>query len=238
MKACTAILISVLFAVSGFAQSFVFRNPGLISMLGGTTDGGGEPPAGPSYLMEIGFDGSIESGFADTGTPTWGYTTIPAPLVGSGSFYSAALSSYTTAHEYFAETDEVWMFIRVHPLTGTPYAIQAWGSAGASVGYVQLRSSGVVRLNMGSSLDSGTGEWTTGVSYYIWVRFKKGTGADAEADVWISSSSAKPGSPLLSITTGTRTYGTKGVRIGVLASSSSAIYDRLLIDDEPIEDNP
>lgn len=195
--------------------------------------------AAPTYLIEQNFEETgLPTGWTEFGTPdSWDYTTSPAPLEGSESVRVTA--SGQGGYATFTSQSEVWGYFMFNAtIAGDGFLWHFYDSTGASlVSRVRILSGGSFRVYNGAT-DSDGGSWSTSTTYHCWIRYKAGTGSNAETDFWVSSSTTKPGSPTVSITTGTSTDDAGRVAINPMDSGEAIILDKFRVDDENIGSNP
>jgi hypothetical protein len=88
------------------------------------------------------------------------------------------------------------------------------------------------------SVTGGTGTCAVvpNTTYYIWVYYKKGTGADAIKKLWVSTTSTKPGSTCSENLAGTNTADITRLYFPNTLSSFNAIYDQVLVSATEIGD--
>lgn len=203
-----------------------------------SASGGAAPP---SYLVIENCDGTgTPSGWTDNATPAWDYTTSPAPLEGTQSVNLDNVGD----ESYFAFTGVAEAFgyfmINVSSLAGADYVFSFRDSSDNKLGRVRFLSDGAVRVVDLSGVvanDSPAGTVTINTTYHIWPRYKAGSGANSEVDVYVSATSTKPGSPAASINLGTGTA--NAARFAIEGwSSGNFIFDKLRADDVVIGSNP
>jgi hypothetical protein len=95
----------------------------------------------------------------------------------------------------------------------------------------------VVTLECGTAnTATGTNAVTNATVYYIWVHYKKGTGTDGLADLWISTTTTR-GSPLLSITTGSSNEDAATI-MPMQGVAGLSIFNKMRVSASAIGDNP
>jgi len=181
-------------------------------------------------------------GWTSTSTPLWGYNTAPAPLQGLYSY--AVNSSLDVSYKTFTAASEVWAFLTFVPdatmlgSSGDLFSLRdASGTVVAKV--TQFSTTGSLRCYNGTT-NSATGSlvMTAGTQYYCWIRYKAGTGANGITQVWISTTTTKPGTVDCEKTNGNATTDAQRINIGGTGLSALVIYDTIRVSLTSIGDNP
>lgn len=144
---------------------------------------------------------------------------------------------------------ECWSFFQMQWVTMNSGTIfhRLQDNASAIMVEVRMGAAGVVTVSCGPTSPttaSTVSTMTTGVKYYVWVHYLKGTGANATAEVWFSTSSTKPGDGTnghAKTTTGTAAADVAEEVMYIenfSAVSNEAIFDRVYLDDAAIGNNP
>jgi hypothetical protein len=200
------------------------------------------PTAGSSYLLSDNFEyannaAAATAGWNNTGTPTWAYATAPAPLVGSFSLALNGVSNYVDRN--FTAASDIWEFIAVNTgaLSVDCYPTILRSSGAANQALTIITSTGVFQLNAGGGTVSTGAVYSANTTYYVWLHYVKGTGANAQAEGYISTTTTRPGSPTLSTTTGTSTLDAANVQIFV-NGTTTMITDYLRISSSSIGSAP
>ena len=193
----------------------------------------------PTYIVDEDCDGvTTPAGFADVGMPEWGDTDAPAPIVSGGSLRNSSGNySYTT----FADNSTLYVFGSYHvasSLSANPYIVE-FRKSGTVLSRLRVLSSGALRLynDTGTSTDSSAGEITADNTYYYWIKYVKGTGSDSETVLHHAATQTKPGSPLLTITTGAATLDCNQLSYNPSAAVTT-YHDKLRVDDVDIGSSP
>lgn len=155
----------------------------------------------PDDLGRVGYDNGSWSGYEDSGTPNVPhYTTSPAPLQGTYSFisgngfYASISRNFVTA----GATTSVFMIFNASGIAnGEPLIWQR--SAGATQRSILQWTSGnfLTVTSSGGGSPASSSALTNGVTYYVWYEF---TSATAVSDVYVSTTTTKPGSPTMTST--------------------------------------
>lgn len=197
-------------------------------------------PSGSSYLVEEDCEsGSTPSGWTDSGAVEWNYATAPAPLAGSYSFRANG-STESTVKSFTAQS-EVWAYLVVNitGLVSSPYAITLRDSSDANLIRVRFMSDGAVRAyNSTGSASTAAGVVASGTTYSVWIRYVKGTGSNSISQVWISSTTTKPGSVTVEKTDGSSTTDASKFFINPGVTSADLICDTMRAASFEIGSNP
>lgn len=201
--------------------------------------GAAAPPAGYTYLVEEDAEGTgTPSGWTDSVAPDWDHAVTV--LEGSES-----LETYSNELTYktFTAQSEVWaaFMVRFSDLSTSPYTPALRDSGDADCVRLRFMSAGDVRIYMngGNSTISGggIGGVAANTTYYAWVHYIKGTGANAEAHMYLSTTTTMPGSPSGSKTDGTNTNDAD--RITISAGNAVNLYsDHIRVTADTLTDWP
>jgi hypothetical protein len=180
-----------------------------------------------------GYDNS-ESWTPDAGTPQPAYTTTH--LRGTQSLYLPTASTYKA----ITASGEVYAFFRWRPTAVSPVAQSSvfvlWNSGFSVIGEVALLDTNQLAVYNGSVPSIGSTTISAGTTYYVWVYWKKGTGSNGLATIWLSTTATKPGSPeATSVTTGTATDDAAYIEPRS-TESVNAIFDQILVKTTVIGD--
>lgn len=195
--------------------------------------------AAVSYIYTQDFEGTgAPSGWSDTGGGAVDYDYATAlegsqslrfnTTTGSGATYSLA-SAYDTLYVYF--------ILRPNVLTNFAYIFNIQTDGYTDLARIRTDGSGGFRVTANNESSSG-GSWSVGNTYHMWFQYTKGTGADAIANLWVSTNATKPGSPTVSITTGNSTDQGQRIRFGPSYGTNDVVYDKLLVSTNSIGSNP
>ena len=94
-----------------------------------------------------------------------------------------------------------------------------------------------LELDHGSAYAVGTTTIVANTTYHVWVEWAKGSGNDGTMKLFVSTTGVKPATPEANITAGNG-GATQRIYIGPTSSGPDVIFDRILVDDEPIGSNP
>lgn len=211
--------------------------------------GGSNPPASPlvnQNLEGTGYDNSEtwSEGLAG-GTVDEDYTAIP--LVGSQSLRLAnAVGGFTFDSKTYTSGAERWYFFRFRMITlegsTTSRILEVWNNVGAVQASIDLNTTGTLKVSAGTGTATTTDAMATGVSYYVWAHYAKGSGANAVADVGFSTDGVRPtgGNKFAQVTNGSTTGDTPEFALECQNNNgqSDFIFDHIYVDDVQIGDNP
>jgi len=155
--------------------------------------------------------GTIPSGWTQTGNAgTYTYNHTPA-LEGSSSF--ALSGSSSTAYSFlvspqFGASQWFYGLFKVTTLNASAAVtcLELRNSSDVAVAVVQLRSSNAAfTILHGATSQNGSNNLSAATLYYMWINYVPGSGANGALHVYYSTTTTRPGSPSVSITTGTAT---------------------------------
>jgi hypothetical protein len=186
--------------------------------------------------------GVTPAGWTNNSTPTWNYTTAPAPLRGTYSLFLPSASQWTRVS--FTGQSTVYFRLTFNmqgALTNFPYICSLRDSAGATQVAIRALSTGGIRVYNGDGTDNGTtagGTVVIGTTYYLWGSYTKGTGANGLCSLWISTTDTKPGSTVFSTSSHKGTADVARLYIENLANLATCVYDDMIVDTAPIGSGP
>ncbi|CAN5715986.1 hypothetical protein BH10ACT1_BH10ACT1_05690 [soil metagenome] len=219
--------------------------PGYVASTGHAivTDGGYtlldfplEPVAGTgTTLKHMTFEGGALTDATTGADKVSGTVTrdTAAPLSGAASAkFTAATSAYL--EETVPATDDLWASALVKPValpTGDLRLLMLQND-GTTVGALQLRASGGLRLRNGSTtIGAESSPLTAGTTYRVGLHQKKGTGGNAVLEAYVAPAGASFGAPFAKTTTGTWTNGATRLRLGATSGPAlSASFDDVFVD--------
>lgn len=192
--------------------------------------------AGPTYLVSEDFEGTgVPSGWTDTGSNNWDYSTSPAPLVGSQSLQNSA-----DCYVDFTGQSAVWVYFTYY-CPSTIAATNPWvslqTSGGVDVAYLRSLNSGDLRGLAVTTLQTASAVETINQQYHIWLHYVKGTGANAVFQMYIATTDTRPGSPSVNISTGDATSDVARFRL-FKRNVNSTIFDKIRISTSEIGSSP
>lgn len=204
----------------------------------------------PTYLINQNFEGAgydngetwTESG---AGTRDEDYTGVV--LSGSQSFRMVTSGANLSTYTSFSANSTVYGYFLFRPVSNTgAYRLCSIrdnaGGSGNAVCYIIVNADGTVGVRAGSAGTVNTvGTVSNGTTYHVWLTYTKGTGANGFGSVAFSTDGIKPtsGNNYAEHTNGNATADGEKIMIGTdTAHTFEAVVDRVLVDDEPIGDNP
>ena len=158
--------------------------------------------------------GSQSLSISDTGANPWVYSPL----------FTAQAHVY--GHFMFRTTD-------VTQAAAGQYIFELWNGEEASLGAIYLAYNGVLRGYHGTATANGS-TLVNDTTYHIWWEYIAGSGSDGVLNIWLSTSTTKPGSPDVSINTGTSTLAVDNVGMSSSRTGPVNYYDQVYVDDAPI----
>lgn len=203
---------------------------------------------GTTYLIHETFDGSNACGDGSStncdetwvvnNSPVFNYTTAPAPLEGTYS-WQADLTTETISIG-FTPCDEVWVSAIVRDDVAVNYAkiFEVLDSTDNSLCWCEWYDTGagvkLVARQTGGTNAPTDADYSADTTYYIKLRAKKGTGANAECQVSISTDGSTWTTPAASID---GTWTTEPSKIKLYGNDGTTTYglkDDIRVDDADI----
>jgi hypothetical protein len=199
---------------------------------------------GASYLLEDNLEhvdsaAAATAGWTNTGTPTWGYATSPAPLEGSRSL--AIGNNSTTVVRSFSATGEIWAYFIVHitASSGNAGFFRILNSSDETVfRLLRIDTDNQLRIYNGTAAVTAANLMDEAATRHIWIRYVKGTGSNGVGEVYVSTTATKPGSPTLTITNGNATTDAVKVQFDNAVVFITVIWDKLRISASSIGSDP
>lgn len=151
--------------------------------------------AGITYLVEENFEGTgVPSNWYDGGglpdTSTSGLSLEASECVSLVSGNKYLIAAYPTV---FNEA-EIWVRYRVRWTEDTSgYVARIYDGSLNQLGYLYRLTGGSLYIANGSTQTNTVATTSINTTYWVWIRYKKGTGSTGEAEVWFSTTSTKPG---------------------------------------------
>lgn len=180
-------------------------------------------------------------GWTDTGSPTWAYTTAPAPLEGLRSLLLS--SSAVASVKSFSPASDVWAYclVNVDSITNSPYVLRLRDGSGTQVAAIRFMNTGAIRVYTdatGNNTSASTSLCAANTTYHLWLRYVKGTGANSAAYAYISSTGIKPGSADVSKTNGAATTDASQFYARLEVSTTNGVIDKARVSVAEIGSNP
>lgn len=152
------------------------------------------PASGEVLLVSENFEGTGNPGWTTSGTVDYDYTTTA--LAGSQSAFFDGTSASASGYTNFTASSELWvsfMFRYGTMPTGNRYPIQIRNGTSALL-RVRIYSTGLARIYASSVYASTVGTMSPDTTYYCWLYYKKGTGADQISSFEFQTTNARQGS--------------------------------------------
>ena len=196
-----------------------------------------------SQVDNNGTSGYNNAGWFSLGTSNPTYATSPAPLQGAHSLISA-YGTYNCDINSFVDSTSAYLFFQCNLATANLNGAYTLVMIAGTSDEILLRTttSHEFTLQVGPAATvyySPTSAFSDGTTFYAWLEYTAGSGANAIGKLYISSTRTKPGSPVISVTDGTATQHGANFRFFQNGSSGNpAIYDWVIANHTPIGDVP
>jgi hypothetical protein len=189
----------------------------------------------------LGYDN--QESWVETVTDTVDQDYTSTVLRGSQSLYISSSSGDNRTTRTFGNNNSAWTFFRYRPVThsGDDGVVFTRDTSDASSW--SMIHKGTTNLMQfwhggyaGDSASTVT-EILTGTTYYFWVYYAKGTGANGVLKVYVDTDRTRPADPEINMTDGpgTAAYGKIIVRVD---DGGSGIFDQVLVKTTEIGDVP
>lgn len=200
---------------------------------------------GGTYLVSEDAEGTgTPSGWTQSGNVDWDYTTTvlagtqSLQLITNGGsagnmVQTPSFAAQSALYVYFVMrvTENAWK-------TDGNARICSLRSGSSEEAAVPLSNARVPSVLHGSASAAASSALTLNTTYHIWVEYVAGTGANGQMLLYISSNGTKPGSPTVTLTTGTSTASIDSVQFGrAIAGNASLIFDTMRVASTVIGDN-
>ena len=169
-----------------------FISPGTIGAVAGSR----RRVAGTSYLISEGFEsGALPTGWTNfTTAMTWNSDATAVSMLGSYCALSGATN--TGGYASFSAPDTLWarFMFRTSTISVTPY-IATLRNGSTALQYFRVLTTGRIRAYNGDGTTLATGSGITAAvdtTYYVWLKYISGGGADAAVSLYISADSTRP----------------------------------------------
>jgi predicted outer membrane repeat protein len=152
------------------------------------------------------------------------------PLKGLYSARIAPLGASPYLQESFSATNDFYLsfYIKIDSYPTTDLRLVLISNAGTTLGNLQLRPSGSLRLrNNSTTIGLESAPLALGQLYRIGIQQSKGTGSNAVLRAWLSPNDSAFGSPFAQLTNGTWTTAADRLRLGATTAGTF----NLLLDD-------
>lgn len=205
-----------------------------------------------SYLLTENFENVSSPGYdsgtwTETGTPNENTSTSGLSLQASECLLvSASANTQNTTSPTFTANSTIYGYFQIRfsalPTGGTWTCFQFRHSAGECT-RLRVTAGGAFAVRAGAGTEVTTsGVMATNTTYHVFTSYVAGTGTNAIVTVGFSTDGTRPtsGSNFATQTTGgTATASADRIMIGQSSSNTvSAYFDRVLVDDVQISNNP
>jgi chitodextrinase len=209
-------------------------NPSPPSALASATTQTTPPPTGQP-IKAITFEGgSLTGAFGADSLSGSGVTLdTTTPLKGSASAQFTTASGYL--NEDYPGVDDVFVsfYLRLNALPSSDARIIYIANAGTTVGNIVLRSTGALRLRVGTTTIGESAPLAIKPAYYrVGLHQKRGTGANAVLEAFVAPASAPSfGTPFAATTIGAWTTQANRQRFGATNGLAiNAVFDEIILD--------
>lgn len=201
-------------------------------------------PPNPSFYFTEDFEGTgYENSWSEVGVGTMNEDYTTDVLRGSQSFQLVASAADVRAFAGLTSKSTVYgcLQIKINSVSGAPtlFSLRNTGTLLLSVLYSD--TTGKLRLVMGAITAETTDSFPIGSKVWIWFRYTAGTGSNAIGNLAFSTDGIKPtsGGKVASITNGVQTANVNRIYCGHTSNITlNAIYDRIVLAESEIWDNP
>jgi hypothetical protein len=201
------------------------------------------PPS--SYLfsdnLEYANEAEASTGFwTSNNSPSWGYATSPAPLEGARSL-AFTNSSQSASLTLPTAQPELWIsfLLNVSFVNGNNFDVSFYDGANTEIAHARVLSTGIWSANSGGGVNtnSSAGEIEALTTYWMKLKYKAGTGADAKMAIYSSTDGVWDATPTVIRGGGTSTTAAAKVFFSTL-NAGVIIVDRLRISSTDMGDMP
>lgn len=194
--------------------------------------------SGITYLLQENFEQpGFELGWSETDA---GSVLAPdysaAPLVGTYSARVTGSSIAWAASPSFTAQAALYVYFRFKSTGSNPAATRRFffirDGSSTDVALLGLNSDGTVLVRAGTTGGNNTaGTLTSGTEYHMWVHYFKGSGANAETHLYLSTTDTKPGSATMFHATGNATTDATHIGFGVTTAVAHPdwVYDKFRV---------
>jgi len=154
-----------------------------------------------------------------------------APVAGTASARFSGAGGYL--EESFGSQDDVYAaaLLKVGTLPTSDTRVVQVLNGSTTVGALQLRASGRLRLRNGSTtIGVESAPLTAGTTYRVGVHQRRGTGGNAVLEAFVAPAGAAFGAPFARTATGAWTTAATAVRLGVTTGNGTFSLDDVLLD--------
>ena len=199
-------------------------------------------PAGASWLVTEDFETSgPTTGWTVSGdTPNLTWNSTSSPITGSSSAKTAGRGNSVSAQYDFTATSDLWVYFAHQTLNSVPFmysVIISDPSSGdaLSIGYW---GSSNFRFTGGNQDNFPSYTISTATTLYFWLHDTKGTGSNAVGELYVSTTTTKPGSPLSSWTNSNMTHDLSRITLNYSSNGADYKWDYLRVSSSIIGSAP
>lgn len=230
----------LLIAWSCHAQTFSGLTIQGVHITTNQPSGGGG--GGATYLLNENFEGA--------GYENAGWSTVQGTInadnttnVLAGSQSLAVHANSIARYGSYTANDQVWVYFLFKPLALRDWwACEILDSTDTAVCIFQFNAGGQVTITDNAfHANTTVGTMTAGNTYHVWMRYQKGTGANAQMEIWFSTDGTKPGTGDFTVLANNGNGTTQASKIQLMTEAGTAasfIFDKLRVDDVAIPSNP
>lgn len=188
-------------------------------------------------LIHVDNAAAVTAGWSSTNAGYWGNTTSPAPLAGFARSLRTFWGDGNTGKSITPQSD-VWVYfiLNIPAVTagGTFFTI---GDGTTTLLKLGANQSNVMTLGYGATAAGGVDvAYTMGTTYHIWLHYTKGTGSNAQLELFRSTDGIK-GTRIAYNGNAPGTTDVNSFRLGMV-TNGTAIFNKLRISATSIGDNP
>jgi hypothetical protein len=171
------------------------------------------------------------AGLTFTDSPTFNYTTAPAPLQGAASVYCSSSGNPFRTRAFETTGDSSFYFMwypRAAPIDATIVAL--YDSANSPLGVsIVARHTGEIRIINGTTSTSNSVLFSPATLYHVWVEYSPHPTAST-VRIFLSTTDIKPATPTYTKSNGTATGALGRVRFQG-ATGAGQIFDKFRASD-------
>jgi hypothetical protein len=201
----------------------------VVTISAGACDGSSATGFNPFQNLEgTGLDNSETWSTYGSGTINLDYTTTA--LRGSQSISISDTSSETMYYHATDDLSTIWVFFRFRKTADWDSTGEFFWIGDSSYNkIVTLVPTGATSANLvsGTASTAISYTWSNNTTYFVWLKYVKGTGANGVAEIYITTSGTKP-SLTATVTTGSATTNAAFVGLESYATASVFIFDQIM----------
>lgn len=199
---------------------------------------GGGGGGGATYIVQQDFEGTgydNSESWTESGTVDEDYTST----ILDGSQSCQVQAGTTTTRDWSSpalSTAYVYCILQSTTPGANGNLITLQSSDGSAMTSMSYLAAGTFRISQGVQNSTATAV-VSGTTYHIWIRYVKGVGNNGVSDLYVSTTSTKPGSPTVSLVTGSGSQDVTKIQLRT-PSGVNSIFDKLRVDDADIGSAP